>query len=74
MCKCDIWLAIVFSTYTYNFQLLEEMNCSSKVDVFALGLILCELCIVMTEDQAEEVAEDILQHQEILLNGSENIF
>ncbi|GMS86402.1 hypothetical protein PENTCL1PPCAC_8577, partial [Pristionchus entomophagus] len=31
---------------------------SSKVDIFALGLILAEMCIVMSDDEKEEVFDN----------------
>ncbi|GMR34531.1 hypothetical protein PMAYCL1PPCAC_04726, partial [Pristionchus mayeri] len=34
-------------------------NYSSKTDVFALGLILAELCVAMTTDERQEVFDDI---------------
>ncbi|GMS86910.1 hypothetical protein PENTCL1PPCAC_9085, partial [Pristionchus entomophagus] len=47
-----------FDRGTYMYMAPEQVffgHVSSKVDIFALGLILTEMCVAMTKQEAEKV-------------------
>ncbi|KAF8362852.1 hypothetical protein PRIPAC_89775, partial [Pristionchus pacificus] len=47
--------AIMLETTKYRSPEQQSWRCSFPSDIFSLGLILVELCIVLTEEEAEKV-------------------